>query len=159
MRIKAERISAENFRPYGVYIDLYGDTRLAKHFSTERFDDSMSVSPLIETPAHLGMTVGSSAPCEVRSMEKHNYTREAIFCQGEPVVLCVALSHGEEPPRAEDVRAFIVHPGDVAIMERDIWHDSCYGLGKRTAYYYLATPGRVPAAWVDVKGKVEVELP
>ena len=46
MRIKAERISAENFRPYGVYIDLYGDTRLAKHFSTERFDDSMTVSPL-----------------------------------------------------------------------------------------------------------------
>ena len=106
MKIVAEHITSENFRPYGTCIDLYQNQALVKHFSTDSFADHMTIAPLIDTPGHLGLTVGSPAPYSVGAMEKHAHTQEAIFCLAEPVILCVAASRGNEPPLAEDVRAF-----------------------------------------------------
>ncbi len=159
MKIVAEHITSENFHPYGTCIDLYQNQALVKHFSTDSFADHMTIAPLIDTPGHLGLTVGSPAPYSVGAMEKHAHTQEAIFCLAEPVILCVAASRGNEPPLAEDVRAFLIHPGQVAVMERNIWHDACHGLGKNAPYYYLATAGANPAQWVAVSGQAEVTLP
>ena len=52
------------------------------------------------------------------------------------------------PPQAEDVRAVILRAGDVVVLNRGIWHDACRGLGRPSAYYYLAScdqgkPGHV----------------
>ena len=85
-------------------------------------------------------------------MEKHAHTEEAIFCMAEPVILCVALARGGEPPRAEDVRAVLLSPGEAAVMAREVWHDACRGLGKPAGYYYLAKAGERPADWLPVSG-------
>ena len=45
----------------------------------------------------------------------------------------------------------ILYPGDVAVMDREVWHDACRGLGRRAGYYYLATAGKQPAVWVDIQ--------
>ena len=58
MKIVAEHITSENFRPYGTCIDLYQNQALVKHFSTDSFADHMTIAPLIDTPGHLGLTVG-----------------------------------------------------------------------------------------------------
>ena len=66
--------------------------------------------------------------------------------------LTLALARGGEPPRAEDVRAVLLSPGEAAVMAREVWHDACRGLGKPAGYYYLAKAGERPADWLPVSG-------
>ncbi|GKH47747.1 ureidoglycolate lyase [Anaerotruncus massiliensis (ex Togo et al. 2019)] len=152
MTIKAIPIGEFDFTPYGTYYNLKEDAERVSHTKTDAYEDHMTKAPLIDTPGHLGYTIGGAAPCEVRSMEKHAHTEEAIFCMAEPVILCVALPHGGEPPRAEDVRAVLLSPGEAAVMAREVWHDACRGLGKPAGYYYLAKAGERPADWLPVSG-------
>lgn len=152
MTIKAIPIGEFDFSPYGTYYNLTEDAGQVSHTKTPVYEDHMTKAPLIDTLGHLGYTIGGPAPCEVRSMEKHSHTQEAIFCMADPVVLCVAVSRGGEPPRAEDVRAVVLAPGDAVVMDREIWHDACRGLGKSAGYYYLAKAGDTPADWLPVSG-------
>lgn len=144
MTIKAIPIGEFDFTPYGTYYNLKEDAERVSHTKTDAYEDHMTKAPLIDTLGHLGYTIGGAAPCEVRSMEKHAHTEEAIFCMAEPVILCVALPHGGEPPRAEDVCAVLLSPGEAAVMAREVWHDACRGLGKPAGYYYLAKAGERP---------------
>lgn len=159
MILKAINIKELDFTEYGTYYHMTGNKELVYQTVGKNFQDYMTKTPLIDTPGHLGYTIGMSAPYTVCAMEKHDHTREALFCAALPIVLCVAISRGEEPPRAEDVRAFILNPGDVAVINRNIWHDACHGAGEKAAYYYLASQGPAPAVWVDVVGEeVLVEI-
>ena len=157
MKIRAEEIHQENFQPYGIFLDLYGDPEWIKHYTGDGFVDHMTRNPLIDTPAHLGLTVGSAAPCAIRFMEKHSHTQEAILCASDPVILCVATARGDEPPRGEDVRAFRICPGQAVILERNVWHDACHGVHGPAAYYWLASAGESLAAWIEVAGSPELE--
>lgn len=157
MIIRAAAISEFEFAHYGIYYNMPKDGERVMHSRTASYEDHMTRLPLIDTSAHLGYTVGQSAPYTLHSMEKHAHTMEAVFCAAAPIVLCVAVSRGSLPPQAEDVRAVILQPGDVAVLNRGIWHDACHGLGRQTAYYYLASRGEAPAEWVEVEGEVVVE--
>lgn len=159
MFIKPVPIKEFDFSQYGIYYDMLNAKMGVSHSKTEVYEDHMTKTPLIDTMGHLGLTIGSKAPYTIRSMEKHNHTQEAIFCAGEPIILCFAASQGEEPPKASDVRAVILEPGDAVVMDRNIWHDACHGLGKSTPYYYLATAGLHPADWLEIADEpVVVEL-
>lgn len=157
MIIRAVPIREFDFGDYGIHYHMTKDGERVMHSRTASYEDHMSCRPLIDTPAHLGYTVGARAPYVMHSMEKHEHTMEAVFCAAAPIVLCVAASRADMPPRAEDVRAVILKPGDVAVLKRGIWHDACHGLGRQTAYYYLASRGETPAEWVEVEGEVLVE--
>lgn len=159
MILKPVSIKDFDFSKYGVYYDMKHDKTGVSHSKTDVYEDHMTKCPLIDTMGHLGLTLGSSAPYTIKSMEKHQHTQEAIFCTGEPIILCFAASYGEQQPRAVDVRAVILEPGDVVVMDRNIWHDACHGIGKKTYYYYLATSGEKPAEWYEISdGPVYVEI-
>lgn len=161
MNLKAVSIKEFDFTDYGTYYHMTEDRERVYRTVGENFEDYMTKAPLIDTPGHLGYTVGMSAPYTVKSMEKHDHTQEALFCAARPVILCVAKSRtesqgelwAEHPPLAEDVRAVILEPGDVAVIDRNIWHDACHGIGEPAAYYYLASQGPAPAVWVEVEGE------
>lgn len=157
MIIHAVDIREFDFGDYGIHYNMLSDRERVMHSSTVSYEDHMTCQPLLDTPGHLGYTVGQRAPYTVHSMEKHEHTMEAVFCAADPIVLCVAASRGGMPPRAEDVRAVILRPGDVAVLKRGIWHDACHGLGRQAAYYYLASRGEKPAVWVEVEGEAVVE--
>lgn len=149
-----------DFTGYGVYYNMTEDADRVYRSVGENFEDYMTKVPLIDTPGHLGYTVGGCAPYTVSAMEKHSHTQEALFCAARPVVLCIARSRGGEPPRAEDVRAVILRPGEAVVLDRNIWHDACHGIREKAAYYYLALQGPAPARWIKPEGgKVQVELP
>ena len=151
VQLMAVPIRDFDFTSYGTYYRMPDACEGVSHTLAAAYEDHMTRSPLIDTPAHLGLTFGAAAPCAVTSMEKHSHTQEAILCMAEPVILCVAASDGGAPPRAYDLRAVILYPGDVAVMDREVWHDACRGLGRRAGYYYLATAGKQPAVWVDIQ--------
>lgn len=157
MIIHAVEIGEFDFSEYGIHYHMIYDKERVMHSSAASYEDHMTCLPVLDTPAHLGYTVGQPAPCTVRSMEKHEHTMEAVFCTKDPIVLCVAASRADMPPQAEDVRALILRPGDVAVLKRGIWHDACHGLGRPAAYYYLASRGGKPAVWVEVEGEAVVE--
>jgi len=157
MKIIAKRITEADFAPFGVYYNMYETEEGISHTSGDSFQDHMTRKPIVDTSAHLGLTVGGKAPCKVISMEKHSHTQEAILCMAEPIIFCVAPSNGNADPKAEDIRAFLMQPGDVAIIEREVWHDACHGLGHNTAYYWLALAGKTPAVWRKVDGEAELD--
>lgn len=157
MIIRAVEIREFDFADYGIHYNMLRDRENVIHSRGVSYEDYMTCLPLLDTPGHLGYTVGQRTPYTLHSMEKHEHTMEAVFCEAAPIVLCVAASCGDMPPRAEDVRAVILRPGDVAVLKRGIWHDACHGLGRQTAYYYLASKGKTPAVWVEVEGEAVVE--
>lgn len=156
MKVIARRINEVDFSPFGMYYNMYETQSDVKHTSGASYEDHMTCKPLIDTFAHLGLTLGIGAPCKIVSMEKHSHTQEAIMCMSDPIIFCVAPSHGDEAPLAQELKAFLMHPGDVAIIEREIWHDACHGLGQKTAYYWLALAGAKPAVWQKVNGDAEL---
>lgn len=153
MNVHAVEINEFDFTEYGIYYNMLEDQHNILHSKTDVYEDHMTCFPLIDTPGHLGYTIAQSAPYVIKSMEKHDHTMEALFCTADPIIVCFAKSHGETPPRAEDVRAVVLRKGDVLVLARNIWHDACHGMGVPTAYYYLASRGAGPAAWVDVTGE------
>lgn len=159
MKIQAVRAKDFDFSPYGTYYDLTGREGRMLHTFTASYEDHMTAAPLMDTLPHLGYTIGASAPYTVREMEKHHHTQEAILCMEKPVILCVALAKDHQaPPHAEDVRAILITPGEMVVMNRNVWHDACRGVGERAGYYWLAKAGDSPAIWEKVAGEADIEL-
>ena len=156
MKVTARKINAKDFAPFGKYYNMYQSEQEIAHTKGDSFEDHMTRFPVVDTCAHLGLTVGSAAPCVIVSMEKHSHTQEAILCMRDPILFCVAASNGDAAPRSEDIRAFLMEPGDLAIIEREVWHDACHGLGREAAYYWLALAGKALAVWEKVVGETEL---
>jgi len=151
--IVARHVTAENFAGYGKVYDLVDDTDpdviLTKG---EGWADGFGRKPLIDGSGHLGMTRGGSAPWNCTAMERHPQTEEAIFCAAEAVVLAVAPASLASAPHRDEVEAFIVSPGQVVVMHRNVWHDACRGVSGPASYYWMAICGLGESPWVPVAG-------
>lgn len=153
--------TAADFARFGDYLNLRtgGDGVLTT--TGTMWTDRRSLSAVLDTPGHLGFTLGSATPFAVTGMERHEHTREVLLCAAEPVVVAVADTAGDEPAAA-DVRAFVLQPGDVVVLAEGIWHTACHGVGKPSHYYWLATADDTIAdEWVLPRGAsliVDVEL-
>lgn len=153
MILRALPLTAEAFAPFGRVFDLTGAPgEGVRPMSGEGWTDSYTLAPLIDGPGHLGMTRGPAAPWDCRLMERHPRTEEALFCAGAPIVLAVAPGGAAPAPLAGTLRAFVIRPGQVAVMERGVWHDACRGLDGPTPYHWMATCGLGPDPWVEVAG-------
>lgn len=125
--------------------------------------DAYTAAPLLGSNGSLGLTKGGPAPFTTTQMERHLLTEEALFCAADPIVLAVAASTDGAQPRAEDIRAFVITPGTVVVLNKGTWHDACRGIGKDAYYYWMATCGLGDGSpWVEVAGgsvRVTADLP
>ena len=149
-KIKAVPIRMVDFSKYGRYYNMRKENDHISYTKTQEFEDHMIKVPLIDTVAQLGYTEAQAAPCIVSKMEKHDHTEEAIICGADPIILCVAEDNGKGYPEADRICAVILNPGEVAVMNRNVWHDACHGLEKKSGYYYIATAGKKPAEWIEI---------
>lgn len=133
--IRAERITKENFAPYGKYINLYEE----RANITEDFECYMARELHVDEPMNLGITICKAGDFNSVSMERHFLTEEPQFCGDGEMVLTVADSDPEKYPEDKDVKAFILKPGDLAVLAKGIWHDANHGVDKDTLYYFMAT--------------------
>jgi ureidoglycolate lyase len=121
------------------------------------WNDAYTRDPLLSTNASLGMTHAGGTPFEVRQMERHPNTEEALFCAASPIVLVVAPAGPALYPNAADLCAFSISPGTVAVINPGVWHDACRGLNGPASYHWMATV-RTGTEWQDViGGPVQVE--
>lgn len=158
--IKAVPITKENFAAFGRYYNLYEESKTVG----EDFTFYMVPRPFINEPVHLGTTRVKAGDFDSVSMERHVLTEEALFCGDAEMVLTLANSDPEGLPMAEDVAAFIMKPGDVAVLGLGIWHDANHGVDRDTTYYFLATnkdpgPDSRETEWVKIApGPVHVKV-
>ena len=83
------------------------------------------------------MTMVKAMPFTVDTMERHSKTTELIVCGDRPLVLAVADSDPQGHAKAQDIKAFIVSPGELVVMDRGIWHDACRCADGDSCYYYF----------------------
>ncbi|AMB58304.1 ureidoglycolate lyase [Microterricola viridarii] len=154
----AEPVSAAAFSPFGEYFDLAaGGDRVVTTLG-DGWTDRRSLTAVLQTPGHLGFTLGAATPFAVTGMERHQHTREVLLCAAEPVVVAVAATP-RDAPAAADLRAFTLQPGDVIVLAEGIWHTACHGIGKQAHYYWMATADdSIADEWVlPTGGAVTVE--
>lgn len=151
--VVARPVTAENFARYGKVYDLADATDAGVVWTKgDGWDDGFTRTPLIDSPGHLGMTRGSSAPWSCAAMERHPLTEEALFCTAEPIVLAVAPASEAAAPDQSEIEAFIIVPGQTVVMHKNVWHDACRGATRATPYYWMAVCGLVESPWIQVKG-------
>ena len=136
--IEPIRITKETFAPYGRYYDL-------------RSTQEVQVS---EEPLKIGATAVKGGPFFSSSMERHIQSEELLICGEDEMILTVAASNPQEAPHSRDVRAFIMKPGDAAVLARGIWHDANHGVHGDTTYFFLIPHRPFVAsevAWTDIR--------
>ena len=147
--IKAERITKDNFAPYGRYYNVFEERKT----DSEDFTAYMLRELHTDEPMNFGITICKAGDFDSISMERHFLTEEPQFCGDGDMVLTVADSDPENAPKAGDVKAFILKPGDLAVLAKGIWHDANPGIDKDTMYYFMATnkaPESRETEWVQV---------
>ncbi|WP_318615488.1 ureidoglycolate lyase [Sporosarcina sp. YIM B06819] len=152
MKIKAVPISSIDFSPYGKYYNMKSESSNVVRSKGDGWEDCMTDSPLINSQGSLGLTVGSPLPSKTTKMERHLHSEEALFCMSNPIVLAIANSGNKEQPMAEDIKAIIISPGEVIVLDKGIWHDACHGIDMSVPYYWFATVVDTPTEWVAISG-------
>ena len=150
--IKAERINKENFAPFGRYYNVFEERKTV----SEDFEACMLYDLHADEPMNFGFTLckaSKDGAFDSVSMERHFLTEEPQFCGDGEMVLTVANSDPEKCPKEEDVKAFILKPGDMAVLAKGVWHDANHGIDKDTLYYFMATnkaPNSRETEWVEI---------
>ncbi|WP_183192593.1 ureidoglycolate lyase [Brevibacillus fluminis] len=158
MKIKAVPVSAIDFSKFGTYFSMKEEAENLLLSKGDGWEDRRTNAPLLRTSGSLGVTLGSPAPCEVRAMERHLHTEEAIFCMADPIVVALAHSAGSKP-LLSDIQVVVLTPGDVIVLRHGVWHDACHGINKSAHYYWMATESDEQTEWIDiVGGPLEVAL-
>lgn len=153
MRIKAVPVSEFDFSKYGQYYNMNEGSDNIWISQGDGWKDARTNRSLISSLGSLGITEGSSLPCQVNKMERHLHTQEALFCLSDPIVVAIANCGDSPQPAATEIEAVIIHPGEVIVLNKGIWHDACHGIHKSSRYYWLAEEYEgEPTEWVDIYG-------
>lgn len=123
--IKPEKITNENFCPYGKYLNL------------RNLPNGITENPPILNRLKVGITAVKGGDFTSKYMERHFLGEEILLCGSDKMVLTVADSNPNDCPNSEDVRSFVMEPGDLVILKKGIWHDANHGLNEDTEYYFV----------------------
>lgn len=150
MKIKAVPVNSTDFKPFGTYYKVMDGT---PRTGTGGWKAWMTPDVCMDDVAHFGFTMVKGMPFTVDTMERHTKTTELIVCGDKPIVLAVADSDPCGQAKAEDIRAFIISPGEIVVMNRGIWHDACRcGEGGSCYYYFLSLETDEKAVFQPVEG-------
>jgi ureidoglycolate lyase len=132
--LTAVRADAVDLTPYGRLYDLAGGGEPDVVFTeADQWQDRYTGDAVVSGAAHLGMTAGPDVAGEVRLMEHHPDTSEAIAPIAATIVVPIATQ-----PAADDVRALLLEPGQCLVLRPGVYHAPAMGLGGPSLYYWLA---------------------
>lgn len=127
--IKSQRIDSEGFRPYGSVATRPAAAPLAEDDTFKYWSDAAHYG--IEGETEIGFcTVYRQERDVVDWMERHVRTPEILIAVDRPFVLPVMSDEG-------NVDAFLVEPGEAAVIGQGIWHSACKPVGGDEATYFV----------------------
>lgn len=156
MTIKAIPATEENFKPYGEFVKLrQGEGRTGDG----GWHAWLTQKPCLDVPVMVGFTKVGGTPFEVDTMESSVGVEEVLMCGDKPFVIPVAATDVNQPVKAEDVRAFIVSPGEYVRIKTGLWHDACRSADAEGCYYYFLSAQPEESKTLPVVGEpVQVEV-
>lgn len=137
-KIKAVDITSIDYKKYGELYNLNNTGENTGNTNTSIADDYIDVDTnksLLDTLGSLGHTLGSSAPCIIKEMEKHSHTKEALFCTSHPITFFLCEKGDLDPDK---IKAVILREGYVFVLDKDIWHSAAHGINNKSYYYWMA---------------------
>lgn len=157
MKVKAVYATEENFRPYGIFRQVIDDTIRTGEGGWRAW---MTKDICMDDVCNIGITYAKGLPFLVSAMESHSLTQEVLVCGDKPMVLAVADTDAKEKgAKPEDIRAFMIKPGQVITLHKGIWHAACRSAEGEECYYYFLAHSLEPAVFIPIDGEVvEVEL-
>lgn len=132
-----------DFTPFGRWYDLRTPS------GAPGWEDGTA----LERDYRYGMTRTGGGSFSCRSMERHRSTEEVLFTSEGAMVLALAASDPMGAPRAEDVIAVRVEPGQVVVLARGVWHDACRCAEERSICYSFLANNNGEASelrWIEV---------
>lgn len=150
--VSAVELSEVDFSRYGKVIRLRAGSEDVVTSRGDGWSGVHTTRSVLARAGSLGYTVATPLPAEVRRMERHHHTKEALFAAQGPVALPLAATDGEAPT-ADDIIVVIIRPGDLVVLDEGIWHDACHGLEQETPYYWYAEcDPSIVDPWVTIDG-------
>lgn len=153
-RIQVKRGSREACRPYGVF------TRLTDYecFAGDGWECWMTEELCMDQPARLEMCHSEVFNSYVlTSMGKSKDSQKLFVCGNGCLVLAVA-EKSEGNPRADQVQAFLLEPGEIFVLHPGVWYDVGKGLNNPVDYYVLTGEEERPEEFLHlINGPVQVE--
>ena len=128
-RITKQRIDAGGFSPYGTLAIRPDGPPLAEDNTFRYWSDAGRYG--IEGEAEIGFcTVYEQEQNVVKWMERHARTPEVLIPIDAPFVLPVMSQGG-------NIDAFVVEPGEAAVIGKGVWHSAGKPVGDGEATYFV----------------------
>lgn len=133
--IEAIRASESECSPYGTF------TRLTDNecFAGDGWECWMTEQLCMDQPAQVSVCHSDSVqPYTVSAMMQCGDSQKLVICGCESMIIALAEDRECGRPLAEEIRAFILEPGEILRLRPGIWHDIGRGTHKPVDYYTLS---------------------
>jgi len=142
--ITAERITVEDFAPFGTVIRAEGKYHDANQGTAQRFDRIAEVNNLRPTSATLNLAVFRCSPqkveaFEVKLLEKHPHSTQVFIpmATSRYLVIVAEAAADRDAPDLSTVRAFIVSGSKGVAYLPGCWHHPIIALDERLDFSCL----------------------
>lgn len=141
MNIIAIPATEQNFKAYGRFLRVKEGAGLLG----EGWEAWMTDDVCLKSPANFGICHAAAVPSPIDTMQRYSQSEQMLLCSDQPIAI-LAAGNEDAIPSASDIRAFVLRPGDLAILGKGVWHSLGYGTQSDTIYYFLsADPNGYPA--------------
>ncbi|MGE5812170.1 MAG: ureidoglycolate lyase [Ignavibacteria bacterium] len=153
MKIKPEKISAENFRKFGKIVAAPKGAPTSEGADYKFWSDIADY--YIEGETEIGIcTVYKQPKNEIKGMERHLRTPEILIPIDAPFTLPLLLDGESE----KDARAFQCQVGQAVVINNAVWHGACLPAGKSTASYFVIFRKGTPHGDVEKRDLIPFEV-
>lgn len=123
MKIKAKRLTKENFAVYGQYSDMLDKNNAG--FGSDAFvfyRDSIRYGTAAPVLGLSTLSVKRDNKYQIMALEHHNHAAEVMMPMDDDMILCIVKAGSEEKPAAEEIEAFIVPKNTMVHLNPGVWH-------------------------------------
>ena len=154
--IVPQPLTVEDFAPFGeAILRPVKDESLTK--AADHWECWFGVGDLTPGTSTLGIVTTRWTDKPIDVMEAHS-ARELLMPIDKPIVQAVApnadMDDIDTKPVLDEVRAFIIEPGQAIIMDAGSWHYAAVPFEGEAIYYFVTNreskdPGGTPNRWIE----------
>ncbi len=153
MKLKAKKISTENFDNYGKVVEGTSGEPTSQAADYKFWSNIMNYK--IDGETEVGIcTVYKKASYKISGMERHIKTPEILIPIDAPFILPL-LKDKNHPETAE---AFKVEIGQAIKIDEKIWHGACIPFEKNESSYFVIFKKETPFNDVEKTELPEIEI-
>lgn len=132
--IKAENPTVKNCAPYGTF------TRLTDYetFRGEGWECWMTEGLCMDQPGKLSQCYcEETLPFTLKKMYR-SPGQKLLVCSLQNMVVTVAPRNDGMKPEETEIKAFVMKPGEILLLQSGVWYDICRGVDEPAEYYELS---------------------